>query len=121
MVAVTYFLKQTKMENNNIVRNEQMDTLIDCLNHLQTKGFRTQFKAIREGLLSLESMNVFRPEDVEVVHFYRFEGESNPADESILYAIETNNGEKGTLVDGYGNSGDSYASTYMQQVKGLHK
>ncbi len=39
---------------------------------------------------------------MEVVEFYRFEGASNPDDNSILYAIETSDGLKGLLVDAYG-------------------
>jgi hypothetical protein len=33
---------------------------------------------------------------------YRFEGDSNPDDSSIVYAISSNTGLKGTLVDAYG-------------------
>jgi hypothetical protein len=55
------------------------------------------------------------------MHFYRFEGESNPSDSSIVYALESSDGEKGTLVDGYGTSSDTHVTHFMQQVKEIHK
>ena len=109
------------MKDNNIAPKEHMETLVSCLNHLQTTGFVTQFKAVPEGLLSLATQRIFQPEEVKVIHFYRFEGESSPSDSSILYAIEAIDGEKGTLVDGYGNASDEHINNYMQKVKGIHK
>jgi hypothetical protein len=32
---------------------------------------------------------------------------NQPDDSSIMYALECNNGEKGTLVDGYGTTADT--------------
>jgi hypothetical protein len=37
-----------------------------------------------------------------VVRYYRFEGMTDPADNTVLYVIETSSGEKGLLVDAYG-------------------
>ncbi len=52
--------------------------------------------------------------------YIRFEGDSDPADMSILYAIETNDGDKGTYVDAFGTYGDQSPDTvseFLQQVK----
>jgi hypothetical protein len=48
----------------------------------------------------------FDPEDFEIVEVYRFEGNSDPADEAVVYAIESNRGHKGVLVNGYGPSSE---------------
>src|SRR5665213_3027975 len=96
---------------------EYMGTLVSCLNDLQTKGYKTQFKAAPEGLISLTTNKVFQPENIKIAHFFRFEGESNPSDSSIVYAIESSGGEKGTLVDGYGNASDEHISHFMEKVK----
>jgi hypothetical protein len=42
------------------------------------------------------------PEDFTVDEFHRFEGMSNTDDNSIVYAISSKDGVKGTLVDAYG-------------------
>ena len=53
--------------------------------------------------------------------FFRFEGDSDPADNSILYVVETNDGTKGTLIDAYGPYADPKVSKFMQQVDDIQK
>jgi len=111
------------MKNKHVESTEKVDmqSLVSILGSLTALGFETQFKATEQGLLSLATQKAFQSGEVKVVHFYRFEGESNPADSSIVYAIETNDGEKGTLVDGYGTSSDSQVTDFMQKVEEMHK
>lgn len=94
-----------------------MKTLVSVLGHLASLGFETQFKVTELGLSSLKTQKIFQSDEVEVVHFYRFEGESDPDDNAILYAITTNDGEKGTLVDAYGIYSDTKITNFMQSVK----
>jgi len=98
-----------------------MQSLVSILDSLSASGFETQFKVTEQGLLSLRTRNIFQSGDVKIVHFYRFEGESDPSDSSVVYAIEASDGEKGTLVDGYGNSGDSLAADFVQKIKEIYK
>ena len=63
----------------------------------------------------------FKPGQVEIKHFYRFEGESDPADSSIVYAIETKTGEKGTLVDSYGLESDPHVARFIKEVEEIKK
>lgn len=98
-----------------------MTTLVSCINRLQTTGYTTQFKAVPEGLLSLTTHKVYDPGQVKIIQFFRFEGESDPSDSSILYAIEAWDGEQGTLVDGYGKESDSHVSTFIKQVEDMTK
>lgn len=58
---------------------------------------------------------------VQVVNFYRFEGDSDPADNTILYIIETSSNVKGTLVDAYGAYADEAVNKFMKAVEGVHK
>jgi hypothetical protein len=109
------------MKRKHTTGKAEVKPLITILDDLQKAGYRTQFKATIIGLLSLSSLNMFKANEVKVVHFYRFEGESNPSDSSIVYAIETRNGEKGTLVDGYGTASDTLVSDYMAKVERFHK
>ena len=98
-----------------------MKSLVTILSELITAGFDTQFKATSKGLLSLKTRKVYQPNGVKIIHFYRFEGESDPSDSSIVYAIEANGSEKGTLVDGYGVASDSQVTEFMAKVEDLHK
>jgi hypothetical protein len=104
-----------------IASKEEMKTLASTLNKLVLEGFTEDFKASETGLLSLQREHKYLPEEVHVVDFFRFEGDSDPADSSILYAIETNDGTKGTLTDAYGLYADPAVSKFMKQVEDITK
>jgi hypothetical protein len=100
---------------------DQMKTLSACLNSLLAAGFETQFKATKNGLKSLTTEKIYNPEDVKISSFYRFEGESDPADNSIVYAMETVTGEKGTLTDAYGPYSDAHVAKFVADVEEIKK
>jgi hypothetical protein len=103
------------------LKNEDLSTLVSCLNSLSKYGFTMDFKVNEQGLKSLQSEKIYHPEDVKILNFYRFEGSSDPSDNSILYAIETNDGSRGTLVDAYGPYADSKVSGFMKHVEEMNK
>ena len=103
------------------IPKEEMKTLAFTLNKLVLQGFTEDFKASEMGLLSLQGEHKYSPEEVHVVDFFRFEGDSDPADNSILYAIETNDGTKGTLTDAYGPYADPHVSKFMKEVEDITK
>jgi len=59
---------------------------------------------------------IFRPDEVVIREYRRFEGVSDPDDMSIVYAIETEGGTRGTLVDAYGVYSDPAVSTFLSTV-----
>ena len=109
-----------------MIRNattEDMKTLTFCLNKLMSEGYNIDFKVTEKGgkLTALQTEKNYHPEQIQVVDFYRFEGASDPADNSILYAIETNDGVKGTLVDAFGPYGDRKVEAFMKAVEDISK
>lgn len=103
------------------MRKETMDSLVTVLAAVEKLGFQSQFEVSGQNLISLKTKKQFLPSEVKIVHYYRFEGASNPDDSSIMYAIETNSGEKGTLVNGYGVSANSDTGNFMQNVENIQK
>jgi hypothetical protein len=103
------------------IEKEEMKTMVSCLNSLLSKGYEAQFKVTAAGLESLSTGKSYKPEEIRIPNFYRFEGESDPADNSILYAIETVDGEKGTLTDAYGPYNDAKVTRFIQQVEEVQK
>jgi hypothetical protein len=101
--------------------SEDMKTLTDCSNKLLKDGYSENFKVTESGLQALSKNKVYKPEEVHVLNFFRFEGESDPADMSILYAIETSDGTKGTLTDAFGPYSDPNVSKFMKQVEDITK
>ena len=98
-----------------------MKTLASCLNKLVIDGFTEDFKANEKGLVSLQTNRNYSPEDVQVVNYFRFEGASDPADNSILYAIRTSDGKKGTLTDAFGPYADQNVTRFMKEVEDMTK
>ncbi len=107
------------MENNDQIPH--MKSLSLCLNKMVLEGYVDDFKIADNGLRSLKTEKVYKPEEINVVNFFRFEGQSDPDDNTIMYVIETNDGLKGTLVDAYGPYSDRKLSEFMQQVESFKK
>ncbi len=78
------------------------DTLIQALTDLRERGYTEDFNLL-ENSVEYKSRNAaFGPDRFNVVEVYRFEGMNNPSDSSVLYVIETGDGQRGTLLDAYG-------------------
>lgn len=113
--------KPTSMENELMNKSTDMKTLVSCLNSLVRNGFEEHFKVTESGLKALRTGKYYTPVEVKISNFYRFEGDSDPGDNSILYAIETKDGLRGTLVDAYGPYADSKVTNFMTEVENINK
>jgi hypothetical protein len=100
--------------------NDRLTSMTDmekCLNKLESEGYTDQYKVEKGKLCDLTNKKKYKAKDVKAVNFYRFEGNSNPDDMSILYAIETSDGRKGTLVDAYGFYSDDETGEFINQIE----
>src|SRR4051812_29452194 len=114
------YIKLTIMENNDTVPH--MKSLALCLNRMVLDGYDDDFKVTEQGTLrSIKAERFYNPEDINVINFFRFEGQSDPNDNTIMYVIETTDGLKGTLVDAYGAYADRKVSEFMDQVDSIQK
>ncbi len=87
------------------------DTLSQAIEDLLSMGYTVDYDLVEDGLKSKNLKKKWKAEELEVIKFYRFEGMTNPGDNTILYVIECNDGNKGLLVDAYG--ADVYISPKM--------
>lgn len=97
-----------------------MTTLATSVNKLVADGYTGNFKVDEQGLLA-ENEKHYKPSQVHIKNFFRFEGASDPADNSILYAIELDDGTKGTLIDAYGSNDDANIGKFIKQVEDMEK
>ena len=102
---------------------EEERSLVNVENKLTKDGFTQDFIVVDGRLQTIgnASTKSYAPDEITIVDFYRFEGESNPDDMAILYAIEANDGVKGTISSAYGTYGDSDALEFLTQVENLGK
>jgi hypothetical protein len=53
------------------------------------------------------------PHDFEIVHIYRYEGDSNPDDEATVYGIKSKSGNKGVFVSGFAANSESDSARFL--------
>jgi hypothetical protein len=105
----------------SILGRTEMKTLSACTKMLESRGFKTPFIVLNDGIQSVYSDRIYKPHQVSIVDFYRFEGNSDPEDNAILYAIDAVSGERGLLIDAYGSEGDTNISNFIVDVENIHK
>lgn len=90
--------------------------LVEALNDLKTRGYENDFN-LKPFCVECASLQLqLHPEDFEIKEVYRFEGMSDPSDNSVLYAIESNHGIKGVLVDAYGVYAEALTSEMASKL-----
>lgn len=78
-----------------------MTTVLTILEKLRIRKQDNEFKMTPEGFTAGKG-KVYAPSDLKIIKTYRFEGESDPSDSSIIYLIEANDGLIGYSLDAYG-------------------
>ncbi len=90
-------------------------TLSEKLNELISKGYTEDFNLSEDCRSS--TLKIF-PSDFQIDEYYRFEGQSDPGDSAILYAISSNkHSVKGVLVNGYGVYSDTLTDEMLEKLK----
>lgn len=108
--------KTMNPENSNI---NEPDTVIERLEELKERGFTYDFNMTAHALEVHKEDGVrlnLSPDDFDIVEVYRFEGMTNPSDMSILYAIESCDGLKGTLLSSYGVYADAMSNEMIKKL-----
>ena|SRR2546423_4073723 len=80
------------------------ETLVDALDDLKKRGYEADFKPQSDCLYCGDLDLRLYEEEFKVDEVYHFEGDSNPDDNAVVYALTSPTGVKGTVVDGYGAS-----------------
>ncbi len=97
------------------------DTVVAALNGLKARGYILNFNVAFDKLMCLENGTCLNPHEFEIVEVYRFEGNSNPADQDVVYAIESKAGNiKGVITSAFGLYADD-ASAEMISKLSMHK
>ncbi len=93
------------------------DTVAQAVNGLKERGFNIDFNFDNDQITCHETPVSLKPSEFEITEVYRFEGNSDPADEAVVYAIESKHGHKGILVNGFGISSDAIGDEMIKKLK----
>ena len=110
-------------DNTRLSRPDRtMKSLSICLAEAVADGYVENFTVVHRQLAAqIAREKRFEANEVRIVNFYRFEGESDPDDTAIMYSIETADGTKGTLVDAYGVYADAGINEFVVRVLDIQK
>jgi hypothetical protein len=97
------------------------DTVTEAIAGLKQRGYTIDFNMEYDCIVCHDTPISLMPNEFEITDFYRFEGDSDPADEAIVYAIESKHGEKGVLVNGFGIYSDSVSDELIEKLKVVHR
>lgn len=84
-------------------------SVIKALEELKSMGFTVDFNLLEQDIMS-------HPDNYEIMHIYRYEGDTNPDDEAIVYGIKSNTGEKGVFVAGFSPNSESEAAKVLNEL-----
>lgn len=94
------------------------DTLVEALADLSKRGYSGNLKLHGNALREEEKELMLYPETFKVVESHRFEGMSDPDDNSVVYAIESLDGKfKGVLVNAYGVYSNGISSELIRKLE----
>jgi len=80
-----------------------METVSEALRRLTAAGYTDDYRAEAQGLRSRSNGTVHPPDLFRVNEVVRFEGDSDPSDESAVFAlISEADGTRGTYTAAYG-------------------
>lgn len=82
------------------------DTLTQATKALRERGFTEHFVPATGGLRAVNRGRNYTPKDLFIVEYHRFEGMSSSGDMSVMFALKTTDGVKGTLSMNYGAKAD---------------
>ena len=97
---------------------ENYDTMVEAINALRKQGYTEDFNLKQNCIECRNGDHKLSHNDFHIDKFFRFEGDTDPADESILYAISSDKFKlKGVLVNGYGISSDGLTDEMLEKLK----
>ncbi|MBS1528093.1 MAG: hypothetical protein JST19_20775 [Bacteroidetes bacterium] len=89
-------------------------TITEAIAQLHRQGYTLDFN-LKDGKLTAGGKE-YSADEFEITDLYRYEGASDPADESTVYALVSASGLKGLLVSGYGISSDPASAEALQKM-----
>lgn len=93
------------------------DTVVQALQGLKERGFTLNLNMDFDKLRCHENGLCLNPAEFEVVEVHRFEGDTNPSDEDVVYAIASKDGQhKGVFTSAYGLYADSVSTEMLQKL-----
>lgn len=96
------------------------ETVTEAINDLAKRGYTTDFSVLNEAetLILNNTSARLSPDEFKIDETYRFDGNTDPGDEMIVFAISSaKHNIKGIVVNAYGMYSDSSTSKIVEQLQ----
>jgi hypothetical protein len=91
--------------------------MVDVLDRLAREGYDDQFRGEAAGIRGGKTGLLHQPQELRIERSERFEGISDPADETLVLALRcTAHGCRGTYVVPYGKDMPSTDATLIDRI-----
>jgi hypothetical protein len=93
------------------------ETLSEAVNDLMLRGYTSNFN-LKENWIEYAGNKInLMPDEFEIDEVHRFEGDTDPGDENILFAISSaKHNIKGLLVNAFGTYSDSFSAELISKL-----
>ncbi|KUJ60808.1 phosphoribosylpyrophosphate synthetase [Flavobacteriaceae bacterium CRH] len=103
------------MENPN--QQPSFDTVTEALLWLNNQGFTKDFNIAEDCILFNNRKQSLSLEEFNIDYYFRFEGDTDPGDEDIVYGISSvKNDLKGVLMSAFGMYADSMSVEMIRKL-----
>lgn len=102
------------------MKNYFYATVTEAINDLAKRGYTTDFELLaeKECITCHKTSLYLSPDEFEIDEIYRFEGNTDPGDEMIVFAISAKKHTvKGIIVNAYGMYADATTSKIIERLK----
>ena len=97
---------------------ESYETVTDAINALKKQGYTEDLNLKENSIEDNKGRHKLSPADFKIDKFFRFEGDSEPDEEAIVYAISSEKYNlKGVLVNAFGIYSDGMANDLIEKLK----
>ncbi|PKB18804.1 phosphoribosylpyrophosphate synthetase [Flavobacterium sp. 5] len=101
----------------NLSQQPSFDTVTEALQWLNREGFTHDFNLDDDCILFNNNKQSMSPEEFSIEYLFRFEGDTDPGDEDIVYGITSEiYNVKGVLTSAFGAYADSISSEMIRKL-----
>ncbi len=95
----------------------QYDTVVAAINGLKERGYGLDFNLAFDKLICVQTDHCLNPSEFEITEVHRFEGDTNPSDEDVVYAVTSKDGMmKGVVTSAFGTYADPISTEMIKKL-----
>jgi hypothetical protein len=91
------------------------ETISMAIAEFEKEGFDAEFRIDNDKVCIGDIC--WNPEKIKIVKIGRYEGNTDPGDEAVIYGMETENGKKGWFLSSFGVYADSGVEAILEKIK----